>query len=36
MGAADRKGYQYYLTDLLPGQSYDVSVKVRLGNGIIF
>ncbi|XP_064633270.1 uncharacterized protein LOC135491376 [Lineus longissimus] len=31
MGAADRKGYQYYLTDLLPGQSYDVTVKSVAG-----
>ena len=26
----NRNGYQYYLTDLKPGQTYDVNVRVSI------
>ena len=32
----NRSGYQYYLTDLKAGQSYDVNIKVIFGFGILF
>lgn len=32
----DQQGYQFFLTDLAPEQSYDVSVKVRSGMSLSF
>jgi hypothetical protein len=33
--ASNKSGYQYYLSDLNCGQSYDISVRVRLSFNII-
>lgn len=29
--SSDKQGYQFFLTDLTPAQSYDVAVKVKHG-----